>query len=151
MISLPVPPPDPLAELIGRPLVGPPPGTPTILVVDDEDGVRELIRDILSQEGCYVLVARDGDEALVVAEWHAGPIHVLITDVRMAHVGGGELVARLRALRGETRLVCISGYPDDPVVQREIVERGIPFLPKPFTPDALVAKVREALEGGSRG
>ena len=145
MISLPVPPPDPLTPLTGRPLVGPPPGVRTVLIVDDEDEVRATAVETLTEEGYHVLAARDGDEAILVAEWHTGPIHLVVTDVRMAHVNGGELIVRLRALRGESRLLCISGYPDDPVVQREIVERGIPFLPKPFTPDTLIRTVRGVL------
>lgn len=112
---------------------------PTILVVDDEDETRAVVRETLEEAGYIVLEAREGSEALMVADWHDGPIHLVVTDVVMPYVDGGEFGQRLRPLRAETKVLYVSGYAKDPLPE------GVAFLPKPFTPDELVAKVRELL------
>jgi signal transduction histidine kinase/CheY-like chemotaxis protein len=121
-------------------------GNGTVLVVEDEDGVRELVRQVLADQGYAVLTARHGRDALLLAERHERPIHLLVTDVVMPEMGGRELVDRLTALRPELRVLYISGYSDD-----EILLRGVPagtrYLHKPFVAEGLMERVREAMEG----
>jgi len=125
----------------------PPGGTETVLLVEDEGQLRVLARDILRGAGYQVLDAPNAAEALRAAERHAGPIHLLLTDVVMPHGGGRELARRLGATRPRVRVLFMSGYTDDAIVQQSGVDPGISFLPKPITPDALLRKVRETLDG----
>jgi CheY-like chemotaxis protein len=121
-----------------------------VLVAEDEDMVRSLIRIALRWNGYTVLEARNGTEALALAERHPGPIHLLVTDVVMPRVSGPELARKLRSARPETRVLYISGYTGgDDEFGRELGNLSAEevFLPKPFTPDALVVKVKEMLEG----
>lgn len=118
----------------------PAPIPPTILVVDDDDEARAVMRDALEEAGYRVLEAREGSEALMVADWHDGPIHLVVTDVMMPHVDGGEFGQRLRPLRAETKVLYVSGYAKDSLPGE------VAFLAKPFTPEELVAKVRELLD-----
>jgi hypothetical protein len=122
-------------------------GRETVLVVEDEDGVRELVRQILVEHGHAVLTARHGRDALLIAERYERPIDLLVTDVVMPEMGGGELVERLTAQRPELRVLYISGYTDDEVVRRGVHRTGTSFLHKPFTADELMRRVREVLEG----
>lgn len=123
----------------------PQPATEVILLVDDEDEMRALERESLEAAGYTVLEARDGDEALLVADWHDGPIHLVITDVMMPHVDGGELVRRLPAVRADVRVLYVSGYASNTVADSGGPVADTAFLAKPFTPAALVEKVREVL------
>jgi CheY-like chemotaxis protein len=120
-------------------------GTETVLLVEDEDVVRNMIRDVLQHRGYTVIEARHGAEALEIAAGHAGSIDLLVTDVVMPHVGGGELAQRLLAQRPDLRVLFISGYTDDAVV-RHGVERGSAFLQKPFSLESFGLKVREVLD-----
>ncbi len=120
-------------------------GTETILLVEDEDSVRALAREILGGCGYQILEARHAGEALVIAERHPGPIHMLLTDVVMPHMSGVELAARLVPLRPETKVLFISGYTGDAIVEHGISEEDTAFLSKPFSPHDLAAKVREVL------
>ncbi len=122
-------------------------GRETVLVVEDEDGVRELVRQILVEHGHAVLTARHGRDALLIAERYERPIDLLVTDVVMPEMGGAELVERLTALRPELRVLYISGYTDDEVVRRGVHHAGTSFLHKPFAADELMRRVREVLEG----
>jgi len=122
-------------------------GTETILLVEDEKPVREITRKILTMRGYEVLEACHGVEALQISARHKKPIHLLITDVVMPHMGGRDLAARVTALHPETRVLFISGYTDDAVVRHGIIEAEAGFLQKPFTLDALTNKVRSALDG----
>jgi len=92
-----------------------------------------------------VLEARSGESALDVARKHSGPIHLVLTDVVMPEMSGVELISRIRAVRPEARVLCMSGYADDSVVRHGFVEKGQAFLQKPFTAEMLARKVREAL------
>ncbi len=121
-------------------------GTETILLVEDEEAVRALVRRILRQQGYIVLEARDGAEALMLCQRHTGWIHLLITDVVMPHVSGRELAGRLEAMRPELKVLYMSGYPDEAIAHHGVLEKGTAFLQKPFTPSALVLKVREVLD-----
>ena len=97
-------------------------------------------------QGYEVIEARHGAEALTLAAGHEGPIHLLITDVVMPEMSGRELAQRLVPLRPEMNVLYISGYTDDAIVRHGVLEAGMALLPKPFTPDALAAKVREILD-----
>jgi CheY-like chemotaxis protein len=122
-------------------------GTETILLVEDEEGVRELARRVLLQQGYQVLVARHGYEAIHLCEQHTGPIDLILTDVVMPHrMSGRELTERLKPLLPTTKILYMSGYTDDVVMQYGIRNESLNFLPKPFNPAALIHKVREVLD-----
>ena len=123
-----------------------PRGTETILLVEDEDAVRRLARRILEGKGYTVVDARNGADALAAAERHTGKIDLVLTDVVMPGMSGRDLVQRLRA-RGESfAQLFMSGYTDDEVVRRGVVEEGTRFLQKPFTASAMLVAVREAID-----
>jgi len=117
----------------------------TILVVDDDPQLRRFAERVLTKSGFNVLEAECGDEAQRVASLHRGPIHLLLTDVVLPGGGGREVARRICGNRGETQLLYMSGYAGDTIVQRGVMEAGICFLQKPFTPDLLLEKVREML------
>ena len=121
-------------------------GSETILLVEDEDAVRELGREVLEMRGYTVLEAPHGAQALLVAERHAGPIHLMVTDVVMPHMSGRELVERLAPRRPDMRILYVSGYTDDAIVREGMLQPGTSFLQKPFTPDTLARRVRELLD-----
>jgi two-component system, cell cycle sensor histidine kinase and response regulator CckA len=120
-------------------------GRETVLLVEDEDGVRALVRQVLHKHGYNVLEARHGGEALLHCERHKGDIELLLTDVVLEQMGGPELAKRLLGIRPEMRVLYISGYTDDAVIHHG-VSTGTAFLQKPFTTDALAKKVREVLD-----
>ncbi|HWN18273.1 MAG TPA: ATP-binding protein [Gemmatimonadales bacterium] len=121
-------------------------GEETVLVVEDEDGVRELLWQILTEHGHTVLEARHGRDALGVASGYGHAIQLVVTDVVMPEMGAGELVDALLAERPELKVLYISGYTDDEVMRRGITERGAAFMHKPFTSVELMRKVREVLD-----
>jgi PAS domain S-box-containing protein len=121
-------------------------GTETVLLVEDEEAVRKLAHQVLDMNGYKVLVAADPAEALRLCRQHEGPIHLMITDVVMPGMSGRELAERLIATRPEMELVYMSGYTDDAIVHHGVLDAGVAFLQKPFTPDALGRKVREILD-----
>ena len=121
-------------------------GLETILVVEDEDLVRKLVRTILESRGYAVLDAEGGDEAFHVCRNHQGPIHLLITDVVMPRMNGKEVAERLRSIYPEMRVLYVSGYTADAIDQHGVLETGIQFLQKPFTPLVLANRVRELLD-----
>jgi signal transduction histidine kinase len=122
-------------------------GSETVLVVEDEDDVRALVTEILSNHGYTVLAAADGEAALRVAGRHPGPIHLLLTDVVMPSVNGWELAQRLSAVRPRTRVLYMTGYTEISVVHDGV--SGAALLEKPFTPELLVRRVREAIHSDS--
>jgi CheY-like chemotaxis protein len=120
----------------------------TVLVVEDEEGVRELASEFLESAGYTVLTARHGTEALAIAERSEDPIHLLITDVVMPKMRGPELAKRLKVLRSGLRIVYMSGYLEYNRGNEDFLEEGF-FLQKPFSRDTLVLKVGEALRNSS--
>jgi len=118
----------------------------TILVVDDIDGVRDLIREVLEMDGYEVLLAEDGRAALQVARQHSGPIHLLLTDVVMPRMGGKELADRMYKDRPDIRVVFMSGYSDEAISRHGVLQPGTAFLKKPFTSDSLTRCIRQILD-----
>ncbi|MCU0595307.1 MAG: transporter substrate-binding domain-containing protein [Desulfobacterota bacterium] len=121
-------------------------GTETILIVEDEPMVRNLAVKVLDRYGYHVLSAENGREALESSRGHGGPIHLMLTDVVMPGMSGRELVEMLREVRPEMKVLYMSGYTDDAIVCHGILEKGIAFIQKPFTPEDMARKVREVLE-----
>ena len=122
-------------------------GRETVLLVEDEPGVRRLVNETLRLHGYTVLEARHGIEALLTGAKHMGPIHLLLTDVVMPQMSGPEVAEKLLEVRPEIKVLYMSGYPDHPVFSKGGVDTERCFLQKPFTPSALAQKVREVLDG----
>jgi GAF domain-containing protein len=118
----------------------------TILLVEDEDEVRELTREMLEAGGYTVIDAGSGAEALRVCRQHPDRVHLLLTDVVMPGMSGHELALQLATLRPDTKVVYMSGYTDDALGHHGVLEPGVILLEKPFTPDSLLAAVRSALD-----
>lgn len=127
------------------PTTAPSRGSETVLLVEDEPAVRQFARRALESNGYCVLAASAGAEAMATAMTHAGPIHVLVTDVVMPGMGGPELARRLAQQRPALRVLFCSGYTDDASVREGVREAGTAFLQKPFSPEELIRKVREVL------
>jgi CheY-like chemotaxis protein len=121
-------------------------GSETILLVEDEDAVRELTRQILRLNGYSVLQAARGHEALEVSREYDGCIDLLLTDVIMPQMNGRELADLLRKQRPELRVVYMSGYAEDAIVHQGALEPGVVLVEKPFNPEVLVRTVRQALD-----
>jgi PAS domain S-box-containing protein len=123
-------------------------GSETILIVEDDDQVRETACAILRRHGYQVLAARNGSEAVALAEAPERAIHLLLTDVVMPGMSGRELAERLAQRHPETRVLFASGYAEDAIVHRGVLDPGIAFLQKPITPEKLLHKIREMLSRG---
>ena len=123
-------------------------GQPVILAADDDPDIRELVAFRLERSGYTVLQACDPQDALLIAERHGGPIHLLLTDVIMPRQSGRALAERLRPLRPELQVLFMSGYTNEAIVRHGVLEPGTLFIQKPFTPEGLGRKVREALDLG---
>ena len=122
-------------------------GTETILLVDDEETLRRLSERFLRAAGYTVISAADGLAAIAAAESYGKPVDLLLTDVVMPGMNGRELARRLADARLAARTLYMSGYTDEAVIKHGVLEPGIAFIYKPFSVEALAAKVREALDG----
>ena len=120
-------------------------GTQTVLVVEDADGLRELAKRLLQRQGYRVLIAANANEALRLFGENA-TIDVVLTDVVMPGASGPELTRQLIEQRPGLRVIYMSGYTEDTIVQHGVLKPGIAFLNKPFTSDTLGRKIREVLE-----
>jgi PAS domain S-box-containing protein len=121
-------------------------GNETVLLVDDEPALRRLVARVLRSRGYRVLEAGHPKDALTLLDDHPDDIQLLVTDIVMPEMGGRLLASRVQAAHPETRVLYMSGYSDGAVVQNGMLEPGMAFLQKPFTPGALAQKVREVLD-----
>jgi two-component system cell cycle sensor histidine kinase/response regulator CckA len=125
-----------------------PRGTETLLVVEDEPGLRHLAADVLEAQGYTVLRASNGQDGLHTARQHKGPpICLVITDVIMPKMGGKVMAEWLKEAFPNIKVLFTSGYTDDSIAKDGVLEEGMAFLSKPYTADTLGRKVREMLDG----
>lgn len=118
----------------------------TILFVDDEEPLQQVIQEILGRRGYHVLVAGDGPQAIAASKDFSGPIHLLLTDVVMPRMHGWEVVRSLSIQRPAIKVLYMSGYSESILFERHSPTSGQYFLQKPFLPDILVDKIREVLD-----
>jgi CheY-like chemotaxis protein len=130
------------------PLATAPKGTETVLVVEDQDGIRDIVRESLRRNGYKVLIAADGNEALQMASAYPDPIHLLVTDLVMPNIGGRELAQRLTPLRPRMKVLFMSGYSEHSALdgENEDMDPSATVLQKPFSLDALARNVRRVLD-----
>jgi CheY-like chemotaxis protein len=121
-------------------------GTETILLVEDEEPLRSLFGVVLRRHGYEVLQAKNGTDALAVADQHEGQIHLALTDVVMPGMGGRQLIERFRERRPACRVLYMSGYTDDVILRQGVRIGDVTLLEKPLTPDVLLRAVRSALD-----
>ena len=123
-----------------------PAGTETVLLVEDDESVREVNREALLLAGYRVLSAASGDEALTIVGSHSEPIHLLLTDVIMPGMSGKELADHVRGARPQMKILFASGYTADVIARQGVLESGVDLIEKPVTPSTLAKKVREILD-----
>jgi CheY-like chemotaxis protein len=128
----------PLPAAVGR-------GDETILLVEDDDQVRLVAHTILARQGYLVLEASNADDALRICEEHDAPIHLLLSDVVLPKVGGRRAAERISALRPQIKLLFMSGYTDEAMMQHGILDAQAAYLQKPLTPESLTRRVRQVL------
>ena len=121
-------------------------GTETILVVEDEPALLALAQRILKSAGYTLLDAHNGGEALLLAEQHDGPVHLMLTDVVMPGINGRALAAQLATMRPQMRVLYMSGYTDDAILRHGVLDNVNCFIGKPYTPVELRRRVREVLD-----
>lgn len=120
-------------------------GPPTILLVDDDDLLREVAGTILRKRGYTVLEAKDGNACLKIAQEYPGSIHLLLTDMFMQEMNGREVADHLAALRGQTKVLYMSGQTNEAILTHCGLYPGVVFVHKPFSPETLLRKVSETL------
>ena len=135
---------EPLAP--ARLVEGTPAGTETILLAEDDDQLRKLVGGLLARIGYQVLPAANAEEALAQAGQYPGHIHLLLSDVVMPGAGGHQLARRLAEARPATRTLFMSGYTEAAIIDHGMLERGLHYLQKPFTPAVLARRVRDVLD-----
>ena len=120
-------------------------GTETVLLAEDEPGIRTLLTRVLTSRGYTVLAAASGEEALALCAARTEAIHLLVTDVVMAGMNGPDLALAVSARHPETRVLFVSGYTDEAVVEHGLAAGKVSFLQKPFTHNVFLVKVRDVL------
>jgi two-component system cell cycle sensor histidine kinase/response regulator CckA len=125
-----------------------PHGAETVLIVEDEDAVRQLAVISLERYGYRVLSAATGSEAIQLAAEYSEAIHLLLTDVVMPRMNGRVLSEQIRNVRPDIKVLYISGYSEEIITHQAVLDAGVVYLAKPFNPDVLAAKVREILTEG---
>jgi two-component system cell cycle sensor histidine kinase/response regulator CckA len=121
-------------------------GAETVLLAEDELGVRKVVREVLEQAGHTVLEAASGPAALQAAKGYAGAIQLLLTDVVMPEMSGPELAKKLTTARPELRVLYMSGYTEEAILQHGMLSAGITLLQKPFSKDDLLRRVRDVMD-----
>jgi PAS domain S-box-containing protein len=121
-------------------------GTETILVVEDDEGVRAFVKTVLEARGYRVIPAANADDAVERAARHDGRIGLLLTDIVMPGMSGVDLAARIRAMAPGLKVLFVSGYTENTIVHHGVLDPGVSFLAKPFSPDALAERVRAELD-----
>ena len=121
-------------------------GTETIMVVEDQEMVCNMVRKVLESRGYTVLSAHSGEKAIDIVTKYEGTIHLLLTDMVMTGMGGRELYHRLVTSTPSLKVIYMSGYTDEIIDEQGIIEKGIQFIKKPFSIESLVEKVREVLD-----
>jgi len=122
-------------------------GSETILLVEDNEQVRDLTLEVLKQEGYEVFVAESGKAAIELLDGYEGPVHLILTDVVMPGMNGRQLFKNISVTRPDVKVLYMSGYSDEVIAHHGVVETGVYFIQKPFSVKALVGRVRDALEG----
>jgi CheY-like chemotaxis protein len=137
---------------LGGPVRGSEPqrGNGTILLVEDEPGVRGFVQSVLVRSGYEVLAAADGQEALKIVSQREHPVDLLLTDVVMPRMGGTELAGKLREVWPSVRILYMSGYAEAVIVRDGVLDPTVKFLRKPFSPRELLEKIREMMSGPAR-
>jgi PAS domain S-box-containing protein len=121
-------------------------GTESILVVEDDDSVRGFVRTVLESRGYRVVAAANADDAVEQAVGHDGPIGLLLTDVVMPGMSGADLAARIRDIVPDVKVLFVSGYTENTIVHHGVLDPGVSFLAKPFSPNTLAERVRAELD-----
>jgi len=124
-------------------------GSQTILIVEDDAALLQVTLQSLENVGYAILAAQSPAEAIQISESHSGPIHLMVTDVIMPGMSGAQLATHLSALRPGMKVLYVSGYTDDTIVCHGVLEPGLAFLQKPFSPKALARKVGEVIAATS--
>ena len=120
------------------------------MLVEDDQQVRDLTRSVLTECGYSVLVAESAPAVAKICEQHSGVVHLLLTDVIMPGLGGREIAKQVLARWRDVKVLYMSGYTENTIIHHGVLDDGTFFLPKPFTPSALTAKVREVLGHNSQ-
>jgi CheY-like chemotaxis protein len=137
-----------LGAQCGIALAPPPGGTETVLLVEDAEALRLLVRELLESAGYTVLDAEGPEKALALVESATGPIHLVLTDMVMPRMSGQELARRIADLKPQARVIFMSGYSEQAMGDQGTLKPGTLFLQKPFTMDALMRIMRRGLDAG---
>jgi DNA-binding NtrC family response regulator len=120
--------------------------TETILVVEDEDDIRDMVREFLERKGYIVVAANNGNDALQVAQRYKGAIHLLLTDVVMPQVGGPELAQQIKSMRPRIKILFTSGFPDHAAINENFTDQSATILQKPYPLNTLASRIRQMLD-----